>query len=166
MSDTFTFTVSATEGSGGAPLNSMMTVNISAEAVAALARCCMESRAYSVSPLPTLTSALDETSSVVSISSAAGLSAGMGLMIDSEVVLIASDPIENHPVSIARGMLGTPASSHASGATCTALVSGGLLYMLRLGMTERLRQIMQQYPGPAVTAAQAAINAALAGAVI
>ena len=103
----------------------------------------------------TLAGSINNSATSVTISSAAGLKTGMGIVMDSEVALITA--INSNTLTVARATLGTAAASHTSGITVTFLRSGSYSAFFADVISDTIRNTMLSTPGPGVLAANAAI---------
>jgi len=138
--------------------------SISDEALSSLNSVTQTLRATNISVSPTTGAAVALNATSVTLSSTTGIAVDMGLLIDNEAMRITSITSAT-VVAVTRGTLGTANATHLISSTATVLAYGALAPFIKSLVIADVRQIMMRNPGPAVTAAQAAITTATAGAV-
>jgi len=143
------------------------TVNgtISAEAIASLNSWTQNLRATNIAVSPTTGAAVLANDSSVTLSSTTGIAVDMGLLIDNEVMRVTAITSATVVAVGSRGTLGTTPAAHVINSTVTVLAYGALVPFIKSLVAADIRQIMLRTPGPAVTAAQAAINTAVGAAI-
>jgi hypothetical protein len=107
----------------------------------------------------TLATALtDTTGTSVNLTASGNLAVCNGLLIDSEVMAVAST---TNPVTVIRGSAGTAAATHAANAPVTILRSGNYTCWLKTAWADALTGVARaRLQGAALTAQTAAVNAA------
>ena len=134
------------------PSEASVSLSLSAEAVAAITNFAVTIPAPGVSST-TLSAPITSTATSIAadLTSTVGMAPGMGLKIDSEILLI------NPNLTVTRGSFGTTAASHSSGAAVTVLRSGDWSEVLANILQDFITQVVIQFPGPAVQTQNAAI---------
>jgi hypothetical protein len=144
------------------PGSTSLSITISAEALASL-----NIRIPLISPAgvanTTVATAYTSGDPTIDVASATGYVVGMGIMVDSEFMLITS--IATNTLTVTGAQLGTSAANHALGAVVTIARSGNVSYYVKAVLADDVTRGMLQTPGPVVAGDQSSIAAALAGAV-
>lgn len=135
------------------PGEAAVSVTLSGEAVPAVTAFI---KASSVAVgAPTLTADITAAATTIPLSSTVGISTGNGCMIGSEVMLITA--VGANSITVVRARIATTAASATSGALVTILRSGSYSVFIANVLADTIKNAMTSTPGPAVTAANAAI---------
>jgi len=152
-----------TMGVTGAGATSI-SLTVSAEAAASLNAYAIQLRNTAFTTQPTLGAAVATTDTTITLSSTTGITADMGILVDSEVFLVTS-VFSGTVLVITNAQLGTTAATHLSGTPVTVLQAGGLMQLVKVTFAAAVQQIMLQNPGPTVAGAKSTIQTELTGAV-
>jgi hypothetical protein len=146
-----------------------VAITVSTDAIASLQAMILTNPPFgAVIPAPTtLAVAALAGDTSFTLMSAAGVAAGMGIVIGTEYSLVTGAPTGN-VVPVTRARFSTTAAAHALADAVSFLQWGSYSVALAELLCRQLRQLVTVYPGSTVTAANAAIatqNAAIAAAV-
>lgn len=151
------------------PGEASVSMILSAEAVPAVTAF-IKATPVSTAAAVTLNGNVASGDTTINISSSAGLSTGMGILMESEVGLITA--INANALTVTRHTIGTSAAAHSSGVAVTFLRSGDYSVFIANVVMDTIKNAMTATPGPAITTAnatiatqQAAIQTALASGV-
>lgn len=155
-------TITLTE-TGGANV----TITLSGPALGSIRQAALAAVVPGVAPLAlatTTTADLAIAATTVPVASFTGISLGMGLVIDNEVMLVTGG-VGTLNLTVSRSTLGTVKAVHLSGATASVLQSGSASVWIKQALVGIVSGAMMQYPGAAIAAAQTAINSAVAAGI-
>lgn len=137
------------------PGESSVSVTLSAQAVPSITAFVKAVVAAGVAPT-TLSGDLTSGATSISLTSTSGMTTGMGLLIDSEVMLITGAN------TVQRARLGTSAAAHSSGAAVVVLRSGSYSVFIANLIADVVASNMVTFPSTTIATQQAAIAAAQA----
>jgi hypothetical protein len=109
-------------------------------------------------PPTTLAQAATSGDTVWHLTSAAGITAGMGLKADNEVAGVAS--VSGNDVTVVRAQITTSAAAHLIGAPVLAIRSGLYGEFIANLVADAIRVFMVQYPASTISTANATIATA------
>jgi hypothetical protein len=130
-----------------------VTVSMTADAVTSITAAITN---ITASPAPTtLAVAALSTDTVLHLTSGAGITAGMGCKLESEIVGVASVSVND--ITVVRGQIGTTAAAHVIGTATQPLRNGLYGEFIANLVADAIRVSMVQYPAATIAAAQIAI---------
>jgi hypothetical protein len=142
-----------------------VAITVSNDGVASLQAMILANTANGPIPTTLAVAALAGDTSFT-LTSAAGVAAGMGVIIGTEYSLVTA--VAGNVVTVTRARFSTTAAAHSLGDAVTFLQWGSYSVALADLLCKQLRLLVTQYPGSIVTTANAAIatqNATIAAAV-